>query len=268
MLKLAIIGGGNMGEALVAGLLADGVATPAGLWVTDVAPERIAVLRQRYGVRTGGDNIEAASWAEVIILAVKPQVMDGVLDELKDRLPERTLIISITAGIPLSRIAARLGGVRKLVRVMPNTPCLVRAGASAVAATPSVSPEERAQAVRLFEAVGKVVVVEERLMDAVTGLSGSGPAYVFQIVEALADGGVKMGLPRETAATLAAQTVFGADKLLVETGEHPATLKDKVASPGGTTIAGLHALEAGGVRSVLIAAVEAATKRSEELGRG
>ena len=121
MLKLAIIGGGNMGEALVAGLLADGVATPAGLWVTDVAPERIAVLRQRYGVRTGGDNIEAASWAEVIILAVKPQVMDGVLDELKDRLPERTLIISITAGIPLSRIAARLGGVRKLVRVMPNT---------------------------------------------------------------------------------------------------------------------------------------------------
>ena len=268
MFKLAIIGGGNMGEALVAGLLADGIATPSGLWVTDVAADRLAALRQRYAIRTGSDNGEAASWASVIVLAVKPQVMDHVLDELKDRLSEQTLIISIAAGIPLSRIAARLGGTRKLVRVMPNQPCLIRAGASAVAAASSVSSEERAQAVRLFEAVGKVVVVEERLMDAVTGLSGSGPAYVFQMIEALADGGVKMGLPRDTALTLAAQTVFGAAKQVIETGEHPAQLKDKVASPGGTTIAGLHALETGGLRSALIAAVEAATKRSEELGKG
>ena len=268
MTKIAIIGCGNMGEALVAGLLADGAATPAGLWVTDVVADRLAALKQRYGIRTGGDNGEAASWADVVILAVKPQVMDRVLDELKDRLSERTLVISIAAGIPLARIAARLGGTRKLVRVMPNTPCLIRAGASAVAVAPSVSAEERAQAIRLFESVGTVVVVEERLMDAVTGLSGSGPAYVFQIIEALADGGVKMGLPRDTALTLAAQTVLGAARQLIETGEHPARLKDKVASPGGTTIAGLHALEAGGVRSALIAAVEAATKRSEELGRG
>ena len=268
MVKIAIIGGGNMGEALLAGFLAEGVATPAGLWVTDVVADRLAAVRQRYEVRTGNDNGEAATWADVVILAVKPQAMDAVLDGLKDRLSERALIVSIAAGIPLSRITARLGGTRKLVRVMPNTPCLVRAGASAIAISPAVSVEERALVVRLFEAVGTVVVVEERLMDAVTGLSGSGPAYVFQIIEALADGGVKMGLPRDTALTLAAQTVLGAAKQVLETGEHPARLKDKVASPGGTTIAGLHALETGGVRSAVIAAIEAATKRSEELGRG
>ena len=268
MVKITIIGGGNMGEALLAGFLADGVTTPAGLWVTDVASDRLAALRQRYGVRTGNDNAAAAAWADVIVLAVKPQAMDAVLDGLKDRLSERPLIVSVAAGIPLSRITARLGSARKLVRVMPNTPCLVRAGASAIAISPAVSVEERALAIRLFEAVGTVVVVEERLMDAVTGLSGSGPAYVFQIIEALADGGVKVGLPRDTALTLAAQTVLGAAKQVLETGEHPARLKDKVASPGGTTIAGLHALEAGGVRAAVIAAIEAATKRSEELGRG
>ena len=167
----------------------------------------------------------------------------------------------------MKRIAARLGGHRKLGRVMPNAPALVRAGASALAISPFVSSDERALVVRLFEAVGTVVAVEERLMDAVTGLSGSGPAYVFQIIEALADGGVKMGLPRDTALTLAAQTVLGAAKLQIETGDHPGRLKDKVASPGGTTIAGLHALEEGGVRAALIAAVEAATRRSEELGK-
>ena len=267
MTKVALIGCGNIGEALLAGLLADGLATPADLWATDVVQDRLMALRNRYGIRTGHDNAEAASWGDVVVLAVKPQIVDLVLDGLKDRVPERALIVSVAAGIPLARIAARLGGNRKLVRVMPNAPALVRAGASALAVSPSVSMDERALVVRLFEAVGTVVVVEERLMDAVTGLSGSGPAYVFQIIEALADGGVKMGLPRDTALTLAAQTVFGSAKLQIETGDHPGRLKDKVASPGGTTIAGLHALEAGGVRAALIAAVESATKRSEELGK-
>ena len=161
MTKIALIGCGNMGEALVAGLLADGAATPTGLWATDVVTDRFAALKQRYGIRTGSDNGEAASWADIVILAVKPQVMDRILDEIKDHLSERALVISIAAGIPLARIAARLGGARKLVRVMPNTPCLIRAGASAVAFVPSVSSEEQAQAIRLFEAVGKVVVVEE-----------------------------------------------------------------------------------------------------------
>jgi len=265
--KIAIIGCGNIGEALVAGLLADGAATPVDLWATDVATERLAALKTRYGIRVGTENTEAASWAEVVVLAVKPQTMQVVLTELKDCLPEATLIISVAAGIPLARIAAALGGKRKLMRVMPNTPALVRAGASALSTSPAVSAKDREVAIRLFEAVGKVVVVEEHLMDAVTGLSGSGPAYVFQIIEALADGGVKMGLSRSVAITLASQTVFGAAKLQIETGEHPAQLKDKVTSPGGTTIEGLHAMEVGGVRAALIAAVEAATKRSEELGK-
>src|SRR5256712_3701097 len=257
-----------MVEALLAGCVADGVTTPAGLGVTDVASDRLAALRQRYGVRTGNDNAAAAAWAEVIVRAVKPQAMDAVLDGLKDRLSERPLIVSVAAGIPRARTPARWGGARKRVRVMPNTPCLVRAGASAIAISPAVSVEERALAIRLFEAVGTVVVVEERLMDAVTGLSGSGPAYVFQIIEALADGGVKGGLPRDTALTLAAQTVRGAAKQVPEAGGHPGRLKDKVASPGGTTIAGLHALEAGGVRAAVVAALGAAAEPAEGIGRG
>jgi pyrroline-5-carboxylate reductase len=267
MTKIAVIGAGNMGEALLAGLLADGAAQASGLWATDVESERLTSLGSRYGIRTGSDNQAAAAWADVLVLAVKPQTMNRVLEELKDILPPHTLVISVATGISLARIAVALGGNRKLVRVMTNTPVLVRAGATALAISPSVSLEDRALAIRMFEAVGKVIVVEEHLMDAVTGLSGSGPAYVFQVIEALADGGVKMGLPRETALSLAAQTVFGAAKLLLETNEHPGRLKDKVASPGGTTIAGLHALEAGGVRAAFMDAVEAATKRAEELGR-
>ena len=267
MSKIAIIGCGNMGEALAAGLLAEGSATASDIWATDVAPERLEALRSRYGIRTGTDNREAASWAEVVVLAVKPQTMSEVLDELKDRMTEATLIISVATGISSARITAALGGRRKVVRVMPNTPVLVRAGATAMAISPLVSPEDRNLAIRLFQAVGKVVIVEEHLMDAVTGLSGSGPAYVFQVIEALADGGVKMGLSRDVAMTLAAQTVLGAAKLQLETKEHPAQLKDKVTSPGGSTIAGLQALEKGGVRAAFMAAVEAATKRAEELGR-
>jgi pyrroline-5-carboxylate reductase len=265
--KIAIIGAGNMGEALLAGLLADGSASAADLWATDVMPDRLAGLRSRYGIRIGADNREAALWADVLVLAVKPQTMSAVLNELKDGLSEDTLIISLAAGFPLPRIASILGGKRKLVRVMPNMPVIARAGASAIAVSPAVSREEQALVARLFEAVGSVVAVEERLMDAVTGLSGSGPAYVFLVIEAMADGGVKMGLPRETALALAAQTVFGAAKLQIESTEHPGRLKDKVTSPGGTTIAGLHALELRGVRAAFMEAVEAATRRSEELGR-
>jgi len=199
-----------MGEALLAGLLAEGTATAAGLWATDVDSDRLSALQKRYGIQTGRDNREAASWADVLVLAVKPQMMSRVLDDLKDHLPEATLVISVATGISLARIAAALGGNRKLVRVMTNTPVLVRAGASALAISPLVSPQDRALAIRLFEAVGRVILVDEHLMDAVTGLSGSGPAYIFQVIDALADGGVKMGLPRDYRGRFGWRTAFGA----------------------------------------------------------
>jgi len=179
----------------------------------------------------------------------------------------RVLLISIAAGVTIQAIMNQAPGARRVIRAMPNMPALVREGMTALAWSGALAEEDKAIARAVFQAVGRVIPIEERLMDAVTGLSGSGPAYVFQAIEALADGGVKMGLPRQTAEILAAQTVLGAAKMVLESGDHPAKLKDRVASPGGTTIAGLHRLEEGRFRATLMAAVEAATKRSQELAR-
>lgn len=264
--NVALIGAGQMAEALIGGFLESGLLTSSRLRATDPSDERRELVGRRYGIRLGVDNREAAGWADVVILAVKPQTLPTVVDELAAALAGK-LVISIAAGVPLRQIAERLKCEARLVRVMPNAPALLRAGVSALAAGPTVSEEDAHLARRLLEAVGRVVVVSEPLMDAVTGLSGSGPAYAFLMIEALADGGVKMGLPREVAVTLAAQTLAGAAKMWIETGEHPGKLKDRVASPGGTTIAGLHELEKGGFRSVLMNAVEAATERSKTLGR-
>lgn len=266
--RIAFVGAGQMAEALLGGLFASRCCEPASVWVTDVSRERQDLMKRRFGVQVGADNREAAAWADAVLLAVKPQVMETVLADLAPVLPGR-LVISIAAGWSIRRLGERFermgDGAPRIVRVMSNTPALVREGMSAVAYGQGVR-EDEAQFVRtLFESVGRVVTVEERLMDAVTGLSGSGPAYVFLAIEALADGGVKMGLPRPVAALLAAQTVLGAAKMVLDTEEHPARLKDRVASPGGTTIAGLHELERGGLRATLIAAVEAATNRSKEL---
>lgn len=254
-----------MAEALLAGLLASQMVSADSLYATDVSVERRDLIKRRFGVRVGSDNREAVAWAEVVLLAVKPQSLEALLEGLASVLAGR-LVISIAAGVSIGRLAGRLGPASRIVRVMPNAPALVREGVSALAAGPGVTEDEMRLVRSLFESVGRVVVVEERLMDAVTGLSGSGPAYAFAAIEALADGGVKMGLPRNTAELLAAQTLLGAARMLLETGEHPGRLKDRVASPGGTTIAGLHQLELGGLRASLIAAVEAATKRSKELG--
>lgn len=265
-LKVAFIGGGQMAEAIIGGLIAGKVCGADTVWATDPVAGRCDRLKTLFSVRVGSDNRLAVSWADVVILAVKPQSMPDVLREVGNDL-SRALVISIAAGVTIRTISEQARGAKRIVRAMPNTPALVREGMTALAFNSGVSEEDRQAARAIFESVGRVIPVEERLMDAVTGLSGSGPAYVFQAIEALADGGVKMGLPRQTAELLAAQTVLGAAKLVLESGEHPAKLKDRVASPGGTTIAGLHQLEQGGFRATLMGAVEAATKRSQELGR-
>jgi pyrroline-5-carboxylate reductase len=264
--RVAFIGSGQMAEAIVGGLLISKLCKPAQVWATDPVAARSDRLKSQFGIVVGSDNREAVAWAEVVVLAVKPQSLPDVLIEIGADLI-RTLVISIAAGVTIRSIGEQTSGAKRIVRAMPNTPALVREGMTALSFGAGVSEDDRDLARTVFEAVGLVVPVEERLMDAVTGLSGSGPAYVFQAIEALADGGVKMGLPRQTAELLAAQTVLGAAKMVLETGEHPARLKDRVASPGGTTIAGLHQLEQGGFRATLMGAVEAATKRSQELGR-
>lgn len=213
------------------------------------------------------DNAAVAAAADIVFLSIKPQHMSEVLEGLRGKLTHRHLVISVAAGVPLSRMSEALGPGPRLVPVMPNTPCLVGQGAAGYCLGPGTTADDVAIVERLLSSVGRAYLLDERLLDAVTGLSGSGPAYVCVMIEALADGGVRVGLPRQVAQDLAVQTVLGTAAMILKTGEHPAVLKDQVASPGGTTIAGLAALEAGGLRSALIAAVEAATARLRELGQ-
>lgn len=255
-----------MAEAIIGGLLAGKVCGPQLLWATDPVPARCDRLKSQFAVRVGPDNRQAVAWADVVIFAVKPQALPHVLAEIAEALP-RVLVISIAAGVTIQSVMNQAPGAQRVIRAMPNMPVLVREGMTALSWSGALAEEDKEVARAVFQAVGRVIPIEERLMDAVTGLSGSGPAYVFQAIEALADGGVKMGLPRQTAEVLAAQTVLGAAKMVLDSGEHPAKLKDRVASPGGTTIAGLHRLEEGRFRATLMGAVEAATKRSQELAR-
>jgi pyrroline-5-carboxylate reductase len=266
--RVGFIGGGNMGEALIRGLVGANLVKASLITATDVRAERTKQLAEQYGVTAHGDNARCVREADVVILAVKPQIMTPVLREVLPALTNRPLVISLAAGVSTPTIQSVLGKYPRLIRVMPNTPALVLQGVTAIARTPGLDVEDLETAQEIFTAVGKVVVLDEEQLDAVTGLSGSGPAYVAIVIESLADGGVKMGLDRATAMILATQTVLGAATLLAETGLHPGTLKDMVASPGGTTIAGIAALEEGGIRTTFIRAVERATLRSRELGRG
>jgi pyrroline-5-carboxylate reductase len=264
---IGFIGCGRMATAIAQGLVSAGFAEASRI----VGSDPLAETRERFAAESGGKavatNAEVVKAADVLILAVKPQQMGGVLGELKSLARADQLVVSVAAGVPLSQLAKGLGADRRIVRVMPNTPCLVQAGATAFARGERATAEDAEFVRALFRTIGIVEEVPEKLLDAVTGLSGSGPAYAFQVIEALSDGGVAAGLPRPIATRLAAQTVLGAAKMVLETGEHPGALKDAVASPGGTTIAGLHELERGGLRGALMNAVVAATKRSEELGR-
>jgi pyrroline-5-carboxylate reductase len=266
--KVGFIGAGNMGEALIKGLITANVVPAEAIWASDVRLERLKELDRQYGIQLAPNNGELVRQADVVIMAVKPQIMTPVLREIAPVLIRKKLMISIAAGVSTAKIRAVFGKDVRLIRVMPNTPALVLEGVTAIAKAEGLEPDDLDTAGEIFSAVGRVVVLEEELLDAVTGLSGSGPAYVALVIESLADGGVRMGLDRITAMTLATQTVLGTAKLLLDTGMHPGALKDMVSSPGGTSIAGIAALEEGGIRTAFIKAVERATLRSKELGQG
>ena len=265
-LKIALIGAGNIAEALVSGLLKAKLADATNIYATDVDATRLEHFQSRYNIRGNSNNLAAAQTADIVILAVKPQVMDEVIQEIKSAATVSRLFITVAAGYTISRFLSHFKIQVPVIRAMPNTPSIILEGVTALAAGPGVSPDQMQMAKEIFNAVGKTVLIEESLLDAVTGLSGSGPAYVYVMIDALADGGVRMGIPRPVAQILAAQTLLGTAKMVLETGDHPGVLKDRVASPGGTTIAGLHKLEQGRLRATLINAVEAATRRSQELG--
>ncbi|MBE9112788.1 pyrroline-5-carboxylate reductase [Nodosilinea sp. LEGE 07298] len=262
-----VIGGGMMGEALIARLLDQEIFAPGVVLVSDPQAARREVLHQTYGVQTTAENQSVMDTAETVLLAIKPQMLTTVAENLKQPTRETPpLLLSILAGTTLARLQAAFP-TWAVVRAMPNTPATVGAGVTALAAGESVSAEQRSQARTIFASVGTVVEVPEYQMDAVTALSGSGPGYLALVVEALADGGVAVGLPRAVALELAIATVRGTGELLHQGDLHPAVLKDRVTSPGGTTIAGISALEAGGMRSALMAAVRSAYLRSKELGQ-
>lgn len=270
--RLGFIGAGRMASAMARGLVRAGLFDASSLWASDPYPAPLEQFVRDCGGRPANGNRQVVESCDAIVLAVKPQQVAGVLAELRGHVHEKHLFISIAAGITLNTLSQGLGSQGlgagpRLVRVMPNTPCLIGQGASAYSLGPGATEQDAAFTARLLGAVGIARQVDEKLLDAVTGLSGSGPAFVCVMIEALADGGVLAGLPRQIALELAAQTLKGTAEMVLATGEHPAALRDAVASPGGTTIAGLRALEAGGVRGALIEAVEAAARRSQELGR-
>lgn len=263
--RIAVIGGGRMGEAIVAGLLAAGAVGPADVTVAEPSAERREVF-SAHGVATVVDGHEAVANADIVIIAVKPQVIDAVVAHLAEEIPAGAVLVSIAAGITTARLESLLAAGTAVVRVMPNTPAMVGQGMSVVSGG-SESTLEQVEMVRvMFDSLGSAITLEERYQDAATAISGSGPAYVALIADALARAGVRQGLTRDVALALALQTMRGTVELIERTGSHPEAVIDGVASPGGTTIAAIEALEAGGVRSAIFDAVAAAVRRAKELG--
>jgi pyrroline-5-carboxylate reductase len=264
--SIAVLGSGKMGEALIAGLIESNVVSRSRLIAADSRRERLEWLKRRYRIRTEPSNPKAVAKARVVILAVKPLVIPIVLDEIRDVVGEKHVIISIAAGVGTCAIEKALGKPAPVVRAMPNTPCLIRDGMTVLSAGRHAKSRDLEMARTLFSALGRCLILDEKYLDAVTAVSGSGPAYQFVILDALADGGVKAGLTREVAVELAAQTMRGAASMVLLTGEHPGKLKDAVATPGGCTVEGLMELEEGGLRATLIRAVVRAARRAAELG--
>jgi pyrroline-5-carboxylate reductase len=267
-LTIGFLGAGKMAAALARGFVRAGLLTARQVIASDPSEAARTAFAKQVGAKTTAANPEVAEFANILVLAVKPDQVSTVLADVRDCFTAKHCLISIAAGVPLAKLEAGLGAGARIIRVMPNTPALVGASATAFALGKSARPGDGELAQKLFSAVGLAFQVKEALLDAVTGLSGSGPAYVCLFIEGLSDGGVAAGLPREVATRLAAQTVMGSAKMVLETGLHPGVLKDMVTSPGGTTIEGLHELEKGKVRGTLISAVRAAAEKSRKLGQG
>jgi pyrroline-5-carboxylate reductase len=266
--RVGFLGAGRMATALARGWLAAALVGPERCQASDPLPQARQAFTQETGCSAGPDNRAVVAGSDLVVLAVKPQALPPLLAEVRGAVEGRgPLVVSVVAGVTLRQLAEGLEPGCRLVRVMPNTPCLVGASASGYTPGERATAEDVALVDRLLNAVGVAFRLPEGLLDAVTGLSGSGPAFVYVMIEALADGGVRVGLPRDVALALAAQTVLGSARMVLQTGQHPGVLKDMVASPGGTTIAGLHALERAGLRGALMDAVEAAARRATELGR-
>ncbi|TEB05802.1 Pyrroline-5-carboxylate reductase [Pelotomaculum schinkii] len=265
--KIGFLGGGAMAEALIAGLLRSGLVEPASVYASDISAARQEYLEQKFGIKTA-DNSSVVSAADIVVLAVKPQAISGLLEEIAPAARPELTVVSVVAGISTDFIEGFFKTPVPVVRVMPNTPCLVGEGASALSPGKFCSQPNMDKALAILKASGQAVVVDESMMDCVTGLSGSAPAYMYLIMEGFIDGAVRLGLSRDVARVLTAQTMLGSAKMVLETGEHPAKLKDMVTTPGGTTIAGLYALEEGALRSVLMKAVAEAALRSSQLAPG
>ncbi|MFH1038390.1 MAG: pyrroline-5-carboxylate reductase [PVC group bacterium] len=266
MKRIAFIGAGNMGEALIRGILAQGLFSPRNIMAADPDENRRGTVARDLGIRVTGSNREAAGFADIVLLAVKPQILDLVIEDISPVLTEKHLLISILAGVTTRRLEERLGGQIPVVRVMPNTPSLVGAGIAAICAGRYAGPGALDTAEEILKAAGTVIRLPEELIDAVTAVSGSGPAYIFLFTEALARAGRKLGLSREQADTLARKTVSGAGKLLEESGRSPEELRRNVTSPGGTTEAALQTFRRLGFDTVVEEAVAAACRRAKELG--
>jgi pyrroline-5-carboxylate reductase len=266
-LSIGFLGAGKMATALAKGFIRAGLVTPKEVIASDVSEAACAAFAKETGAKTTAFNPDVAKFASVLVLAVKPHQVSEALTEIRDAVSEKHLILSIAAGVTLAKLEASLGGDARVIRVMPNTPALVGSSATGFALGKSAGAADAELATKLFSAVGIAFQVKESLLDAVTGLSGSGPAYVYLFIEALSDGGVAAGLPRDIATKLAAQTLLGAAKMVLETGQHPGALKDMVTSPGGTTIEGLHELEKGKFRGTVMSAVRAASDKSKKLGQ-
>ena len=267
LVRIGFIGAGSMGEALINGLLNSGTYRPEEICCYDIAVERLRQISERYGVLTQANNSEVAGVSDVIILAVKPDIAERVVTEIKERLTPGKLLLSIVAGLSTEALEKWVGREVPVVRVMPNTPCLLGKGISAVALGKFAHREHEVTSHDIFSCVGETVAVPEKLMNAVTGVSGSGPAYIYLVIEALTDASVALGIPRDIAGRLVLHTVIGAAEMDSQTGRHPAVLKAQVVSPGGTTAAGLNELEEGSIRSLFARAVAAASRRADEIGQ-